>query len=127
MSTLAAVASCLPIVVADIGDNAVSVLLGNGDGTFQVRVRCDYATVTGTRLVATDINGDQIPDLVGTSPGNTVAVMLGRGDGTLQPQVQFAGGRSPTSVAVADFNSDGRPDFIVSSNQLILLMATCLP
>jgi len=91
----------------------------------------DYFIITNTWMVVTDANGDRIPDLVGSdATSNTINVLLGRGDGTLQPQVQLPAGRGPSSVAVADINSDGRPDFIATNLRdptLLLLPATCLP
>src|SRR4051812_4501963 len=73
----------LDIVVTNYNAGEVSVLLGNGDGSFQAPVA--YATA-GNGVVAVqiaDLNGDGIPDLVSTEEANaTVSVFLGRGDGT---------------------------------------------
>ena len=98
--------------------NDVSVLLGNGDGTFQSQVR--YAVGTGpSALVAGDFNGDGRTDLAVANYGsNDVSVLLGNGDGTFQNQVRYAVGSSPSSIVAGDFNGDGRTDLAVANSRL---------
>jgi YD repeat-containing protein len=95
------------------GTSSVSVLLGDGDGTFQNQVQ--YAVGSGPiALVAGDFNGDGRTDLaVANYNSNDVSVLLGNGDGTFQHQVRYAVGTGPTSVVVGDFNGDGRIDLAV--------------
>ncbi len=83
------------LVVANSGSNTVSVLLGNGNGTFQPQQT--FAAGPAQLAVAVgDVNGDGSPDLVVTNAGNnTVSVLLGNGNGTFQPQQTFATGREP--------------------------------
>jgi hypothetical protein len=109
------------LVVANNGINpaggwlpgTVSVLLGNGDGTFQTHV--DYATGAGPVSVAVgDFNGDHVLDLaVAAHADHVVSVLLGNGGGTFRPRVDYAAG-SAIAVAVADFNHDGKPDLAVA-------------
>ncbi len=103
----------LDLAVANSGDNTVSVLLGNGDGTFQPQVT--YAV--GWRpdaIVAGDFTGDGHLDLaVANSSDNTVSVLLGNGDGTFQPQVTYAVGIDPDAIVAGDFTGDGRTDLAV--------------
>ena len=75
----------------------MSVLLGNGDGTFQAQTT--YATGAAPNSVAIgDVNGDGRPDLVvANSDSNTVSVLLGNGDGTFQAQSTYATGSQPES------------------------------
>jgi len=56
---------------------------------------------------------------------NSVGVLLGNGDGTFQPAVNFGVGSSPASVAVGDFNGDGKADLAVAnygSNNVSVLL-----
>ena len=124
------------LVVADEGNDTVSVFLGNGDGTFGART--DYATGTSPVWVSTgDFNGDSVLDLAVANKGsNTVSILLGNantatsgatavGNGTFGAQVPYPAGTSPTSIAVADFNIDGLPDLAVTSmgdNAISLLL-----
>ena len=112
----------LDLVVANNGINpaggwlagTVSVLLGNGDGTFQKHI--DYATGTGPTFVAVgDFNGDHVLDLaVATRSENLVSVLLGSRDGTFQPHVDYAAAGYANTVAVTDFNHDGKADLAVA-------------
>ena len=143
----------------------MSVLLGNGDGTFQAAV--NYAAGAGPSSVAVgDFNGDGKADLaVANYDSDNVSVLLGNGDGTFQAAVNYAagtsprvgggrglqrrrqgrpgrgqlrqqqreraagqwqrdlpgggelrGGHSPCSVAVGDFNGDGKADLAVANH-----------
>ena len=83
------------LAVANFDDNTVSVLLGNGDGTFQPQVTYAVGSDPGA-IVAGDFTGDGRTDLaVANEYDNTVSVLLGNGDGTFQPQVTYAVGNSP--------------------------------
>src|SRR5262249_32642342 len=75
--------------------NAVMILLGNGDGTFQQAV--PYAVGRGPGwLVADDFNGDRCLDLaVANRDSKDASVILGNGDGTFQPAVRYAVGSNP--------------------------------
>ena len=100
--------------VAFVGPaNAVSVLLGKGDGTFGAGTV--YGTANAPQWVATgDLNGDGIPDLVtanaagGGSPG--LSVLLGHGDGTFAAKQDYAPGDVFYEVAIGDLNGDSKPD-----------------
>lgn len=96
--------------------NVVSVLISNGDGTFQTPR--DYVVGNGARSVNFgDFNRDQNNDLVVANyDDNTFSVLLGNGDGTFQPALTFpVNGTGPYSIAVTDFNNDGADDLAVST------------
>lgn len=77
-----------------------------------------------SNLVAEDINGDRVLDLVlglnqtfGSNPApGGVGVMLNQGNGTFAPMVKYTAGTSVESVAVLDLNRDGRPDIATADN-----------
>src|SRR6266404_3601971 len=103
------------LVVANRNPSAVSVLLGNGDGTFQAA----QPLSAGTRPISVaigDFNGDGKLDLVVANEGsNNVSVLLGNGQGAFQAAQNFAAGTNPQSVAVGDFNGDGKLDLAVAN------------
>ncbi len=103
-------------VVAANGNDGVSVLLENGDGTLQVKQ--DYATDFGAISVAiADVNGDGSLDLVTADPvRKNVGVLLGNGDGTFQSGSVCSLGSSPQFVTIADVNNDGKPDLITTND-----------
>jgi hypothetical protein len=90
---------------------ARSVLLGNGDGSFQPAWNLP---VVGAGVAVGDFNGDRVPDLAVTDD-NSIGVLLGNGDGSFQLAGNFDAGDSPSRVAVADFNGDGKLDLAVAN------------
>ena len=98
------------------GANAVSVMLGNGDGTF--RAKTDFPIGTQTQAVAAgDFNSDGKVDLVVTlnSPQFSLALLTGTGTGSFNAPTFFpntSGFDSPAIVAT-DLNGDGRLDLVV--------------
>ena len=92
------------LAVANFGSNDVSVLLGNGDGTFQDQVR--YAAGTGPSAVAGDFNGDGRTDLAVANDGsNDVSVLLSL-NGTFAAPGRVVN-QPPLPPLVADLNGDG--------------------
>ena len=103
------------LAVVDFGGNTVSILLGNGDGTFRAAPR-PTAVLYPIAVAVGDFNGDHIVDLAVVYQGG-VRVLLGNGDGTFQiPPISYLGGSYPDSVAVGDFNGDGFPDVAVANS-----------
>ena len=103
-------------MTTNYGSNTVSVLLGNGDGTFQAGQ--DFATGTNPKGVAiADFSGDGKQDIIVNNNGsNTVSLLLGNGDGTFQARQDFSVGSSPDGLAVGDFNEDGVRDLVTAAS-----------
>ncbi|WP_263351248.1 FG-GAP-like repeat-containing protein [Acidicapsa acidisoli] len=98
--------------------SGISVLLGNGDGTFTAAPSLSGGSPGA--IAVGDFNGDGIPDLavVPSFDESESAVFLGNGDGTFTQVggiLGTIGGNSFTSnaMAAADFNGDGKPDLAV--------------
>ena len=97
-------------------ENGLAVLLGNGDGTFEMSTievdPTDY-------VIAADLDRDGNADLVAT--GNRLAVLRGRGDGTFEPPTYYLD-KEPVAgaeivlfgVAAADVNGDELPDLVTA-------------
>ena len=106
----------LDIAVTDSGADAVYILLGNGDGTFQQPITIAVGDEPDA-IIAGDFNNDGKLDLAIANYGdNTVTLLLGNGDGTFtqasgSPYVVVNGAYT---LAAADFNGDGKLDLAVA-------------
>jgi hypothetical protein len=107
--------------------NAVSVLLGKPDGSFAAAV--SYA-ITGpfapTALAIGDLNGDGKLDLIAIEPNESMIwILLGKGDGTFQEAttVSLPSGMSPTGLAIADLDKNGKLDLAVIGGNNIAVVA----
>jgi hypothetical protein len=104
---------------------AVTVLLGNGNGTFTTGnsyslpspFEIPPSNFAPPSVAAADLNGDGTPDLVVTDAGdNAVDVLLNNDAGAFTGPTSFAtGGSSPESVAVADINGNGKLDLVTAN------------
>jgi subtilase family serine protease len=104
------------LAVANMGSSTVSILLGNGKGTFSAGTALQTGTASAAIAVG-DFNRDGNVDLAVTIPTSaTVAIFYGNGDGT------FTAGTTPvytppqpSGIVVADVNGDGLQDLTVLS------------
>ena len=100
----------LDLIVANSKPSTVSVLLGNGNGTFATAA--NYATgKTPKALKAGDVNGDGYVDLVTADQDSAkVSVLLNRGDGTFARPVDYTATKGAHDVVLADLDGDGDLD-----------------
>jgi len=116
------------------GDGGVSILLGNGDGTFKPAMKVASGG-SPTWVVVGDFNGDGKPDIAvsnspspnltvavsGGPPVDSVSVYFGNGDGTFRPAVN-----TPTlgafGMVAADFNGDGKLDLAVTTATVVQIL-----
>ena len=116
----------LDLPVADLGtdpayNGTVSILLGNGDGTFRPPVTYAVGLSGLFAIVAGDFTGDGRIDLAVDGGGGEAAVLLGNGDGTFQPATAFAsGGVGP--MAAGDFTGNGRDDLAVTYGNVVSVL-----
>jgi type II secretory pathway component GspD/PulD (secretin) len=120
------------IAVANQANSTVSVLPGNGDGTFTaVPASCaapsplcipiagvtsgtTTTAATPSAIVTGDFNNDGNPDIAVTDMANNrVLILLGNGDGTFKDPVAYATGGNPVALVAEDFNKDGALDLAV--------------
>ena len=97
---------------ANTGGNSASILLGNGDGTFQAAPDVQVDTFPQS-VTAGDFNGDGQQDLAVRA--TTVSILLGNGDGTFPVRQDVSAGADQRSVTVGDFNGDGRQDLATAN------------
>jgi hypothetical protein len=105
----------LDLAVTDGAGNAVQLLLGNGDGTFQAPAQFRAGELP-RGLVVGDLDRDGNTDVVvASSYSDAATVLLGDGKGSLSPPVSFHAGTRPFDVAIGDLNEDGAPDVVVAN------------
>jgi hypothetical protein len=102
--------------------NTFTVLLGNGDGTFNLESPYRIGTALNGAALG-DMNADGKLDLILSDPGSKQSYILpGNGDGTFQSprQLPFLS----TFSAVGDFNNDGKLDLALAPTSLLLQEAS---
>ena len=103
-----------------VGDHAISLHQGNGDGTFDDVVfhPCNTSSNHPQAIASGDLDGDESPDLaIAYETGQSVSVMLNNGDGTFAKDVPYGhflplGGIWTNDVALGDVDGDEDLDLI---------------
>lgn len=102
------------LITTNISSNTLSILLGNGDGTFKDQVQLHVCTEPRA-LVMNDFNHDDHPDVVlACSGGDEIALLLGHGNGKFEEGPRYPVHRTPVALATDDLNGDQHPDVVVA-------------
>jgi hypothetical protein len=102
------------VAISNGGDDTVYVLLGNGDGTFQVPEILYTQGISPDWIAAVRLRKNGPLDLAVTEgDSDSVEIFLGNGDGTFSPGVMFSLPRVPTFVLGTDINNDGNQDLVI--------------
>ena len=102
------------LITSNIRDNSLSVLMGNGDGSFQSHRRVRTCQEPRNLAVA-DFNLDKHEDLaVACSGSGQVLIFVGQGNGTFTRGAQYPVHRTPVDLAHGDYNEDMLPDLVVA-------------
>ena len=110
---------------SSVSQGSVSILLGNGNGSFANRT--DIAVGRAPSAVEVgDLNQDGTLDIVAANRlDNTISVLLGTGNGTFETPNTFDTDLQPRSLALEDFDNDGNIDIVTansSGNSLSVLL-----
>ena len=105
----------MDVVIGDSTSGALSVLLGNGDGTFTSKAS-SIALGQPIGMITGDFNGDGKLDVASLDDlHDQVQILLGNGDGTFTLKTSISTGSAPEAMVVGDFNSDGIQDFALTT------------
>lgn len=102
------------LLITNISGNSLSLLIGNGDGTFQDTTTLQKGDMPRV-IVAHDFNGDGHEDFVlGSAGDEKLSVFLGNGDGTFRNGQVFDTERPTLAIALSDLDGNGKVDMAVS-------------
>jgi hypothetical protein len=102
------------LLITNVSGDSLSLLLGNGDGTFQDTTTLKIGNMPRA-LVADDFNGDGRVDIALANAGNDeVTILIGKGDGSFNQGEKHSTHRSPLAIIISDFNRDHKNDLAVA-------------
>lgn len=102
------------LITSNISADSLSVLFGNGDGSFQAHVPIRVCQEP-RNIEVRDLNQNGYLDLaVACSGSDKVLILQGLGNGSFQKMGQYRVNRSPVSIASGDYNGDDIIDLVVA-------------
>ncbi|TKB65272.1 MAG: VCBS repeat-containing protein [Nitrospira sp.] len=102
------------VITTNIGSNTLSILLGNGDGTFLDQIQLNVCKEPRS-LALGMFNRDSYPDVaLACSGGDEVAILFGRADGKFEEGPRYPVHRTPIAIASEDLNGDQALDLVVA-------------
>ncbi|MDK2742821.1 MAG: VCBS repeat-containing protein [Nitrospira sp.] len=102
------------LITTNIASNSVSILLGNGDGTFKDQVQL-HVCQEPRALAMGDFNEDGHADVaLACSGGDEISLLLGHGDGKFEEGQRYPVHRTPIALATDDINGDHHADLVVA-------------
>ena len=106
------------LAIVNQTDNTVSVLLGNGDGTFTPAINSPLATGQApTAVTIADFNADGNADIAVTDPQtDSVSVFLGLSQGLFAPAFELPVGTNPTAILSAALSGASLPDVAITDD-----------
>ena len=97
----------------------MSVLLGNGDGTFQSGLTTTSDGPTDMALADFDRDGNL--DLA-TANGTEIVMFLGKGTGRFEPAVPISSARGSDAILSGDFNGDEKIDLATTNGNNVQII-----
>ncbi len=110
-----------PNTSPSIFEGAIAVILGDGAGGLSTPTYYKAGSSPPRRLIARDINKDEIIDIIGTNegysgaPGNTISVLIGDGIGGFSSAAGFLVGEAPRSLIAEYIDQDNNLDLAVGN------------
>jgi flagellin-like hook-associated protein FlgL len=106
----------LDLIIANSGDNSVTIALGNGNGTFNSETQVGTGN-NSSSAIAYDLNGDGKIDLISSDTGDgTISILLGNGNGTFIARATTSSGAQPGYLRSSDLNGDGKLDLVTANS-----------
>lgn len=119
----------IDLLVANQNSNDVSVLFGNGSGSFSTPVNYGVGNSPWSIELA-DFNNDTYIDIATSNQNsNNVSILLGNSIGSFSLSTNYSVGNLPEQLKIADYDLDGKLDIATSdrnSNQISVLKGTGL-
>ena len=106
--------------VSNTANTAERVVILKGDGTGNFTAQPGPPKLPGgSRVIAVaiaNLDANAIPDIATANLlGNSTSILLGLGGGAFNPALTFPAQTNPDSIAIGDFNQDGRSDVAIGN------------